>query len=48
MMSTKDSRYTHPWEYPDCPNCEIEIYVGHARSNDHTYECHKCGEVFTT
>lgn len=54
-MTLKDEFYdgragpaVHPWEYPDCPNCEHEIYVGvDIRTNDGgSFVCYKCGEVF--
>jgi len=37
---TKDS---HPWEYPDCPECGRHIYVEKAKNSEFDFRCHKCG-----
>lgn len=36
---------THPWDVPDCPVCEHEIYVDTWRG-DGDWVCHRCDEVF--
>lgn len=37
----------HPWEYPDCENCGVEIYVvlGRGEFGDR-YRCTRCGNRF--
>jgi len=39
------SRHNHPWDFPNCPNCDRHIYVD--RSNHAAdFVCHKCSEMF--
>lgn len=47
--------HDHPWEYPDCPKCETNVYVigwnrgprGNARAEDpDDYKCEFCGTTF--
>jgi len=38
-----------PWDYPDCPSCETEIYVDRGkRVKAFDFQCHKCGQHFNT
>jgi predicted RNA-binding Zn-ribbon protein involved in translation (DUF1610 family) len=43
MSLTDDSRYNHPWDYPDCPDCGRHIYVGRSNTAAFDFVCHKCG-----
>lgn len=40
-----NSKHKKPWQYPDCPTCNSEIYVTHMV--DDNYKCEFCGDVFT-
>lgn len=40
-----DARRRPVWDYPDCPNCESEIFVGKS-STQAAYVCYLCGEMF--
>jgi predicted RNA-binding Zn-ribbon protein involved in translation (DUF1610 family) len=44
-MSALSSR---SWGYPDCPDCETDVFVGGTQSTqfDAPYECHFCGTRF--
>lgn len=48
----QDNRTRRAWEWPDCPNCNIEIFVGKAMyqwntPNGYTrYRCEDCGKEF--
>lgn len=43
----RDSRNRPPWDYPDCPRCESEVFVdGHAAGSE-TNCCHLCQTKFT-
>jgi len=37
-----------PWDWPDCPHCEHNIYVNRPKGNmkAFNYLCHKCGRHF--
>lgn len=30
-------------EYPDCQECETDLFVTRAKSNDSDWRCHNCG-----
>lgn len=41
----------HAWEWPDCPDCESNVYVSASRRGgrgevDGDFECHLCGLKF--
>lgn len=37
----------HPWEFPDCPRCETNVYADLDHQFDlDSYHCYKCGERF--
>lgn len=36
-----------PWEYPDCPDCGVEIYVRIEAGTGRRFECCKCETTFT-
>lgn len=35
-----------PWEYPDCPECGVEIYVRIEAGTGRRFECVRCEETF--
>jgi len=35
---------TRSWAYPECPNCESDVFTDHNASNYATYICRFCGE----
>ena len=46
MSLSGDTRRNHPWEFPDCPECDRHIYVDRLNGEKGEFLCHKCG-VFT-
>ena len=34
----------HPWEVPDCPNCDHDIYVEGSEKTHKEWKCHNCGD----
>jgi len=34
-------------EYPDCPNCETDVFVEGANSDIEDWQCHFCGAVWS-
>lgn len=36
----------HPWDYPECPECDSEIFVDKNSNNNYDYICQKCETDF--
>jgi transposase-like protein len=39
-----DSRRRAVWDWPDCPECDSEIFVEYSPSPFTDFICHDCGE----
>lgn len=36
----------HSWDYPECPECDSEVFVDGNPSNKYDYICQKCDREF--
>lgn len=41
------SRTRAAWDYPDCPECDSEVFVSGTTQGPTRYKCHLCDVRFT-